>query len=225
MRGVELPDPTKPFKFDVDLSEFTVNGINASSDFTPLLYRVCENKRDGDAVTDIAYSNKNASGNANDRIYCSDSGNYVVTQEGTTLHFEVTGYDTDFNHFPTGYENMPTGYSNGDINSILEGVFSTQQFQVVYPNNNETTSLSSYNPDTTGKTNISATAKVINMHAYSEVDGNVTTKETKIDDNKQTSNWDNTSPGSRNQSIFYSSTSNKKTWNMMNILLERNLLT
>ena len=42
MRGVELPDPTKPFKFDVDLSEFTVNGINASSDFTPLLYRVCE---------------------------------------------------------------------------------------------------------------------------------------------------------------------------------------
>lgn len=212
MRGVELPDPTKPFKFDVDLSEFTVNGINASSDFTPLLYRVCENKRDGDAVTDIAYSNKNASGNANDRIYCSNSGNYVVTQEGTTLHFEVTGYDTDFNHFPTGYENMPIGYSNGDINSILEGVFSTQQFQVVYPNNNETTSLSSYNPDTTGKTNISATAKVINMHAYSEVDGNVTTKETKIDDNKQTSNWDNTSPGSRNQSIFYSSTSNKKTW-------------
>ena len=141
---------------------------------------MCENKRDGDAVTDIAYSNKNASGNANDRIYCSNSGNYVVTQEGTTLHFEVTGYDTDFNHFPTGYENMPTGYSNGDINSILEGVFSTQQFQVVYPNNNETTSLSSYNPDTTGKTNISATAKVINMHAYSEVDGNVTTKETKI---------------------------------------------
>ena len=48
------------------------------------------------------------------------------------------------------------------------------------------------------------------MNAYSEVDGNVTTKETKIDDNKQTSNWDNTSPGSRNQSIFYSSTSNKK---------------
>ena len=152
---------------------------NASSDFTPLLYRVCENKRDGDAVTDIAYSNKNASGNANNRIYCSNSGNYVVTQEGTTLHFEVTGYDTDFNHFPTGYENTPTGYSNGDINSILEGVFSTQQFQVVYPNNNETTSLSSYNPDTTGKTNISATAKVINMNAYSEVDGNVTTKELK----------------------------------------------
>ena len=212
MRGVELPDPTKPFKFDVDLSEFTVNGINASSDFTPLLYRVCENKRDGDAVTDIAYSNKNASGNANNRIYCSNSGNYTVTQEGTTLHFEVTGYDTDFNHFPTGYENMPTGYSNGDINSILEGVFSTQQFQVVYPNNNETTSLSSYNPDITGKTNISATAKVINMNAYSEVDDNVTTKETKRDDNKQTSNWDNTSPGSRNQSIFYSSTSNKKTW-------------
>lgn len=26
MRGVELPDSTKPFKFDVDLSEFTVNG-------------------------------------------------------------------------------------------------------------------------------------------------------------------------------------------------------
>ena len=74
---------------------------------------------------------------------------------------------------------MPTGYSNGDINSILEGVFSTQQFQVVYPNNNETTSLSSYNPDITGKTNISATAKVINMNAYSEVDDNVTTKETK----------------------------------------------
>ena len=62
------------------------------------------------------------------------------------------------------------------------------------------------------------------MNAYSEVDGNVTTKETKIDDNKQTSNWDNTSPGSRNQSIFYSSTSNKK-HGLMNILLERNLLT
>lgn len=40
MRGVELPDPTKPFKFDVDLSEFTVNGINASSDLR-LYYIEC----------------------------------------------------------------------------------------------------------------------------------------------------------------------------------------
>lgn len=212
MRGVELPDPNKPFEFDVDLSAFTVNGKDASSDFTPLLYRVCENKRDGDAVTDIAYSNKTGSNNSSDRIYCSNSGNYTVSQAGTTLHFEVTGYDTDFNSFPTGYESAHNAYSNGNINSILEGVFSTQQFQIVYPNNNDTTSLSLFNPNETGNTNISATAKVINMKAYSAVDGKETTQETKDDDNTQTSNWVTSGPGERNQSIFYSSTSDKKAW-------------
>lgn len=217
IRGVELPDPSKPFTFDIDLSKFTVAGKTASEQFIPLLYYVGKNVANGDAITDIPYSDYAASNNSVNKIYCDNSGKYTVTQEGSTLHVTVKDYSTNLDNFPYGTSDTLNKYRSGsDINSILDGVFSTMQLQVVYPYKRTTDNktLSSEYAEANKETTINVEAVVKNMNAYSENGSDPSTVETVDTDNKQTAGWTMGAPGSRNHMIWYSTTAsgNNKSW-------------
>ena len=202
IKGVELPDASKDFAFDIDLSEATLNNQNlAQNDFMPLLYYLGPNEAGGGAITEIPFT-KQYTGSDLSGTGCLNSGNVAMSQEGAILHVTVKNFQIDPAQFPKkNYSG--TSYWE-DINKIREGMFSSYLFQVVYPYVNEKgenlqTKLGN------GTVNVAATVK--NMNAVSE-EGTKTTEETNLKDNAQTNSWDMTSGHGRNQQIFYSDRKN-----------------
>ena len=204
IKGVELPDADRDFTFDIDLSKVSLKGKDeedaknlVENGFIPLLYYLGPNEPGGGAITEIPFT-KQYTGNDLDGTGCLNSGNVSMTQDGTTLHVTVKGFEIDSSQFPKkNYSG--TSYWE-DINKIREGIFSSYLFQVVYPYINEDgenlqTKLGN------GTVNVAATVK--NMDAFSE-EGTQTTEETNLKDNDQTNTWDMTSGHGRNQQIFYS---------------------
>ncbi|MDO5813379.1 MAG: Cna B-type domain-containing protein [Bacillota bacterium] len=221
IKGVEMPDSSEDFTFDIDLSDYQVvleDGTSQSaseSGFTPLLYYAGVNNAGGAAVTGIPYSNYNAAGKLSDKstvTWCDDSGTYTMVQEGTTIHVTVKNFKTDYENFP---QKTPSGESYNNIaDRLKEGVFSSYQFQVVYPYEKaDGKTINDIFPTNKGTTN--ASVKVSNMNATS-ITKTTTTEETiplgvENTDNVQTETFPMTQPGRRNHSIIYSNR-NSQNW-------------
>ena len=98
IKGVEFPDSSKPFTFDIDLSNYSLKNSESTQDvvskgFEPLLYYVNANKNGGAAVSDIPYTNETfAYSDKDKKRHCYDSGDYSFEQEGTILHVTVKDY-------------------------------------------------------------------------------------------------------------------------------------
>lgn len=202
IKGVELPDASRDFTFDIDLSKASLNDQSlVENDFLPLLYYVGPNEAGGGAITEIPFT-KQYTGNGLEGMGCLNSGNVSMRQEGTTLHVTVKNFQINSAQFPKkNYSG--TSYWE-DLNKIREGIFSSYQFQIVYPYINEKgENLQTKLGD--GTVNVAAT--VINMDVFSE-EGTETKSETSLDDNRQTNSWDMTSGNRRNQQIFYSDRKN-----------------
>ena len=198
IKGVELPDAAKDFTFDIDLSEATLNSKSlVDNGFGPLLFYLGPNEEGGGAVQEIPFSKykKDKDGN---QTGCLDSGNVSMTQEGTTLHVMVKNFKIDSTQFP---KKNAAGVSYWeDLNKIREGIFSSYQFQVVYPYINKDGKVLSQE---LGEGTINVAASVSSMNATSTT-GTKTTTETSMDDNRQTNSWNMTSGHKRNQEIFWS---------------------
>lgn len=201
IKGVEIPDATKDFTFDIDLSDATLNGkYLVTEGFLPLLYYVGPNAPGGGAITELPFT-KTQTGIL-EGMGCYNSGNVAMTQDGTTLHVTVKNFGINMEKFPKkNYSG--TSYWE-DINKIREGMFSAFQFQVVYPYvNEEDENLQGKLGDGT----VNVKAEVKNMNATSET-GTTTKNESHTNDNEQTNTWDLESGNKKNQQIFYSSRKN-----------------
>ena len=203
IKGVEFPDPSKDFTFDIDLSSVTLNGQNlAENGFLPLLYYLGPNEAGGAGIAEIPFT-KDYESNADLKgMGCYNSGNVSMTQEGTTLHVSVKDFQIDTTKFPK--ENYAGTSYWEDLNKIREGIFSSFQFQVVYPYINE---KGENLQEKLGNGTVNVGATVTNMNAVSET-GARTTEETSLSDNTQTNTWSLNAGNKRNQQIFYSDRNN-----------------
>ena len=199
IKGVEFPDPNEDFTFDIDLSNSTLNEKSlAENGFGPLLYYLGPNEAGGGAVTELPYTKEYENNAELKNKGCYNSGNVTMTQDGTTLHVKVKGFEIDRTKFPK--ENYKGDSYWEDLNKIREGIFSAFQFQVVYPYINE---KGENLQEKLGVGSVNVEAAVKNMNAVSET-GNKTTTETILTDNTQTNTWSLTAGNKRNQQIFYS---------------------
>lgn len=217
IKGVELPDPTSDFTFDIDLSDYTVDGHNATADgFVPLLYYYGSNGNKGGAnvqgipCTNVDSVNSNLIDGNKEDVACYNSGNYKMTPDAdnpSIVHVTVNNFEIDYKKFPKTNYGKDTYWSN--INAIREGIFSAFQFHVVYPykKQNGETLVSKYG---TNQTNANASVTVDNMYAVS-TSHTTTTEETiplkpvENTDNKQGESFTMTKPGKREQYILYTS--------------------
>lgn len=213
IKGVEFPDSSKPFTFDIDLSNYSLKNSESTQDvvskgFEPLLYYVNANKNGGTAVSDIPYTNETfAYSDKDKKRHCYDSGDYSFEQEGTTLHVTVKDYKIDKNKFPK--ENVSKASYWENLNAIREGVFSAFQFKVIYPYKNKDGKKLE---DVFGSGTINVSAKVDHMKAISTtgVESSIETL-TLADpktDNVQSNTWEISQQGKREHQIYYSKRGN-----------------
>lgn len=216
IKGVELPDPSQYFTFDINLSDYKVNGESANdTGFVPLLYYCGANNAGGAQVNGIPFTDSSASGKTpQPEKYCDNSGEYTITQEGSTLHVKVKNYSVDYKKFPQkdAYGNI--SYWDGkQVEMMKDGFFSSYQFQVVYPykNANGDTLMSQFGVD---QISANASVTVNNMHAVSET--NTTSDQETIPlynsdgtlyentDNKASETFTKNNKGTRDHAIIYS---------------------
>lgn len=212
IKGIELPDPSKPITFDIDLSEYnvTVGGSTqkVSNTFKPLLFQIQKNTGGGAAVGDIPYSDDTV---GETEKSCANSGDVTITQEGTTLHVSLSGYTIDPAHFPKTSSNGRQQYWT-DATKILRGVFAAHRILVVYPTvSTDGEKLDEIYPS--GKVTVDAVAD--NM-SITSISGKTATKADEnhplnINDNKAGDTWNLNAPGTRNHGILYSDRS--ANWN------------
>ena len=204
IKGVELPDPTKDFTFTINLANYKFGDKDLISEgFIPLLYDDFENKAGG-AIGDIPFSNSDAAIGAIDNPkdkHCLNSGNYEFTQVGTQLTVKVKGFEIDESQFPKENANGVSYWQNAA--RILEGVFSTRLFRVIYPYQNA--SGNKLDENTTGGT-VNFSAKVASMNATSAAQ-NTTENDTNSVDNEQSDSFSLSVGGTRKHDIYYSSRS------------------
>lgn len=206
IKGVELPDPEQNFTFDIDLSGATLNDKGlADNGFGPLLYYLGPNEVGGGAVTEIPFTKVPAQDQFKE-MGCYNSGNVSMIQDGTTLHVTVNGFGIDAAKYPKRAYASSSQYWE-DINKIREGVFSSFQFQVIYPYINANGDKL---PEKLGDGTVNVSAVVNNMNAVSTTGTTTTIESNKNDkgedaDNNQANSWSLESGNKRNQQIYYSS--------------------
>lgn len=218
IKGVELPEPSQDFTFDINLSDYKVNGESANAaGFIPLLYYYGPNTWGGALVAGIPRSSNAKTQYPNSS--CDDSGEYTITQEGSTLHVKVKNYSVDYKKFPKGYatadnKDQDSSYWDGNqVELMKDGFFSSFQFQVVYPyrNANGDTLMSQFGVD---QITANASVTVNNMHAVSETNTS-SDKETiplnnsdgtlnQNTDNKVSETFTKNNKGTRDHTIIYS---------------------
>ncbi|MFR7475695.1 LPXTG cell wall anchor domain-containing protein [Frisingicoccus sp.] len=154
IKGIELPDGS-PITFDIEVgSQYTINTDNSPSGkpqgtkvdtsdvYTPLLWSCDGNlwttsgeKNSDDRVLyepygcaqNMAPYNRGGGENA-----CNDGGEWKATQEGTTIHVTVSGYQIDVDKMPI------KNADEGDIyygTNLGIGCFSAGEFWIVQPFN------------------------------------------------------------------------------------------
>lgn len=202
VKGVELPDPNEGITFKIDLSNAAFGKNNLiDNGFIPKLYYSGPNRKGGDAVWHIPFTDK-TDGDADNS--CHDSGTFELSQSGTVISVTVKDFGIDMTDFPK--KNLANDSYWENLNAIKEGVFSAFQFKVVYPNMNDQneTLLQKW-----GTGNVNAKVSIYDMNAKSEA-GTTTTVETippepeNGSDNFQTVSWKLEQGSGRNMQVYYS---------------------
>lgn len=220
IQGVELPDPDKDFTFDIDLSNYTVNGLSVVADgFKPLLFYYGKNISGGACVDQIPYSDSgNKTGNDS---WCDNSGDIDMVQDGNVIHVTVKKFSIDYTKFPKTNAKGNKSYGSS-IESMKDGFFSAFQFQLVFPYKNKDgyTLMDKYNINAQGTAN--ATITVDNMNATSKNGSNTkletiplyydndSSKYNDDNDNSKSYSFAMQKNGERNHTILYSSREEKK---------------
>lgn len=160
LRGIELPDGA-PIAFDLEVgSEYTINQpnegsgyaqgtrIDTTAQYTPLLWSCDENNTTSSGLTNtdgrVLYESNGcaqewapyarAAMGAKDNT-CYDSGAWRATQEGSTIHVTVSGYQINVDHLPTTNADGNT-YRTGAYGAELGiGCFSAGELWLVQPYN------------------------------------------------------------------------------------------
>lgn len=209
IKGVEIPNASEDFTFDIDLSNATLQPADSKKNpidlikngFGPLLFYVGPNEPGGGTVTELPYTSESTDPKLAGKG-CYNSGNINVTQDRTTLHVKIKDFAIDASKYPqTSGDTSDKAISFWeDINKIREGIFSAYQFQVVYPYTNE---KGENLQEKLGDGTINVRAEVKNISAVSDT-GTTVTSETTLEDNYQTNSWSVASGNKRSQLIFYS---------------------
>ena len=211
--GVEFPDSSKDFTFDVDLSAYSLAQTSGTQDliaagFKPLLYFSAPNSAGGTAVVQIPFSNEAAASTFANKNYCYNSGNVSMVQSGTTVHVTVKDYQLDLSQFPQQSADNKTSYYEV-LQKIREGVFSAYKFSIVYPyvNDEGKTIQDLYG---NGTLNYSATVKNMSATSISGTTSTVETVPLEADntDNKQSGSVELAKGGTKEHRIYYSDRDN-----------------
>lgn len=198
IKGIELPKGDITFDVDFSSSLTPVGGQkqDITSDFTPLLYSLNENKFDLYRVSGIPGSN----GGGDD--FCYDSGKWSAVQNGSKVSITVKDYNIDMSKFPKQNLGGSEKY-NLDDGKVGVGCFAAWKFSMIQPTkNNETgkTIQETYNC-TSGTVQIDAVDSNMKATSVSDV---VCTEQTISNDDAQSLVQQLTAPGRYSQTIFYS---------------------
>ncbi|NBI88498.1 hypothetical protein D3Z47_20875 [Lachnospiraceae bacterium] len=231
LKGIELPNG-EPITFDVDVSSvFQINTpaagteydrnqrVDVTANYTPLLWGFDANKNNGHGGADqngrilkdylwcapyVPYNY--AGGNGSLINTCWNSGNWQAQQEGSKIHFTVSGYEINPEHMP-----IKNGDYGDDMYGANVGCFSAGQMFIVQPYNKiHSGSQDPYFDIVTeyGEGAFATTVKVSNLQAVTMSgqpvkQGENGFEQMRNDDDERTRTLELTLPGSLQNRVKY----------------------
>lgn len=208
LKGIELPDGSD-ITFDLNVSsQFTINmpntgssytqgsKVDTTSEYTPLLWScdgniwtsAGETNSDGRVLYDShgcaqTWAPYASRGGAN---ACYNSGTWTATQDGSTIHVTVSGYQIDVDQMPTTNGDTTTGNTGAYGVELGIGCFSAGELWLVQPYNRIGGSSNNQGPNFDvvteyGQGKFDTNVQVVNMKA-------ITISGSKFEDPEGTSN-------------------------------------